>query len=313
MEVSYMQSLLPRGPKADGDFGPITDGEVRDFQRTRGLEVDGVVGQQTWAALEAHAPPIIPEPAPGGLSVAQVSAICKIADDSAIAGYSWHDRGSAPPGYTRGIAVAFAQSLLRWHSGHAAVVNMARRNTGDDDIDALSWYNSDFSELGMSNDASGTDTLRHLYVLLMGLGMRESSGRHCEGRDQSADNVSSDTAEAGMYQTSYNASNGSSPEFDELMDEFARNPGACYLYVFADGVSCSESDWACYGSGRGYEFQTLCKSCPAFAVESCGLTLRNLRQHYGPINRKEAELRSDADDMLSSVQNYIEGREVIWT
>ena len=36
----------------------------------------------------------------------------------------------------------------------------------------------------MRNDVSGIDTLRHLFVLMIGLGMRELSGRYCEGRDQ---------------------------------------------------------------------------------------------------------------------------------
>jgi hypothetical protein len=49
----------------------------------------------------------------------------------------------------------------------------------------------------------------------------------------------------------------------------------------------------------------MCKSCPAFAVESCAITLRNLRQHYGPINRKEAELRVDADQMFKQVEDYL--------
>ena len=37
--------------RIDGQFGPITEEAVRDFQQTHGLEVDGYVGRLTWAAL----------------------------------------------------------------------------------------------------------------------------------------------------------------------------------------------------------------------------------------------------------------------
>lgn len=301
--VAYAQSLLPHG--FDGDFGPITDDEVRDFQRTRGLAVTGVIDDDTWDALEFHEPPVLPS-----LPSSAVAAVLMIAEASAIANYPWQDRGVAPKGYTQGMALAFAQSYLRLKAGNAAVVEMARRNSHDDEVDALSWYNSDFYALGMSNESSGVHTLRHLYVLLLGQGMRESSGQHCCGRDQSAENTSSETAEAGLFQTSYNA-HDCCPEFDPLMDEYEAAdsgtfPLSGFREVFARDVVCSDADWDCYGSGRGYDFQLLCKEQPAFAVESCALVLRNRREHYGPINRKEAELRTEADDMFRAVQAFID-------
>jgi peptidoglycan hydrolase-like protein with peptidoglycan-binding domain len=41
---------LQPGP-ADGIFGPATHGAVVQFQEKRGLEVDGIIGPQSWAAL----------------------------------------------------------------------------------------------------------------------------------------------------------------------------------------------------------------------------------------------------------------------
>jgi len=72
--VKTMQRLLrdrgfSPGP-IDGYFGPQTTGKVRQFQQSRGLVVDGVVGNQTWAALARATPtpaapaPAAPAPAP---------------------------------------------------------------------------------------------------------------------------------------------------------------------------------------------------------------------------------------------------------
>jgi hypothetical protein len=184
---------------------------------------------------------------------------------------------------------------------------MAKART-DSDKDALNIYRSQYDNLGMSNETSGAETLQHLYALLLGHGMRESSGRHCEGRDQSASNVSSDTAEAGLFQTSFNAHSASDPEFEDLMAEYStpRNEETCYYEAFAEAVSCSEADWENYGSGSGQEFQELCKTCPCFAVETAALTLRNLANHYGPIIRQETELKQAADAMFAAVRAYVD-------
>jgi hypothetical protein len=120
--------------------------------------------------------------------------------------------------------------------------------------------------------------------------------------------VQSETAEAGLFQTSYNAGGASDPEFFDLMTEYSdrANEATCYYSAFAEGVSCSDDDWESYGSGVGYAFQDLCKECPAFACETAALTLRNLANHYGPIIRKETELKRDSVLMLQAVRKYVD-------
>jgi hypothetical protein len=310
-DVRDMQSLIPDfNGEIDGDFGPTTEAKLTEYQATRGLAADGICGPITWQALY-ESKPVLPPP-PHALSVKEIDDIGEIAMSSDIATYSWKDRGQAPPGYTQGMALAFAQSYRKLKQGHPAAVDMAKARKSSDK-DALHIYWEEFNALDMSNETAGTDTLRHLYALMLGHGMRESSGRHCEGRDLSASNVQSDTAEAGLFQTSYNAHSASDPEFGNLMTEYSSsaNAATCYLAVFAEGVSCTNDEWGCYGSGEGYAFQELAKECPAFAVETCGLTLRNLANHYGPIIRHETELKPAADNMLRRVQDYIDQAEAV--
>jgi hypothetical protein len=311
-DVLDLQRMLPRFPgEFDGDFGPVTENAVLNYQASRGLEVDGICGQQTWQALYDHKLPIPPPPVPpGALTPEQQEVITRIANGCEIANYYWDDRGIAPTGFTQGMALSFAQTYKKLKQGHPAAIEMAQARL-DSDKDALNVYRDEFEQLGMPNEDDGIDTLRHLYAFMLGSGMRESSGQHCCGRDQSAENVESDTCEAGFAQTSYNAHTASDPEFDNLMDEYFEGLSPGYLEAFSEGVSCSSEDWENYGSPeeRGYQFQELSKNAPAFCAEAHGLTLRNLCNHYGPVLRGEVELKTEADQMFRLVQDYVDESE----
>ena len=53
-EVKHLQELLNQNGytlDVDGRFGPKTQGAVRDYQAKNNLEVDGIVGTNTWGAL----------------------------------------------------------------------------------------------------------------------------------------------------------------------------------------------------------------------------------------------------------------------
>src|SRR3954462_8471680 len=115
-----------------------------------------------------------------------IAEITRIAASSALARVSWGGRGAAPAGYIKGMAEMFAVALRKLAQGDPAATEMAKATAGDSSRDALAHYASECARLGMRNDVSGPDTLRHLFVLMIGLGMRESSRPHSPGRDQPA-------------------------------------------------------------------------------------------------------------------------------
>lgn len=210
--------------------------------------------------------------------------IKKIALDSKIAKYGWGNRGVTPNGYTKGMAILFARQVCNPSPATA-------KEAGSADKDALAYY-------GVSGSTLNT------WALLYGLGPRESSGKYCAGVDESASNHASDTAEAGTFQTSFNAF-GAHPEMMQLFNDYKAGKKKCYLEVFKEGVSCTAAKLKNYGSGNGLLYQKMSKECPAFHAEATAVGLRVIRKHWGPVNRKEAEFRNDTVQLLNDIQSYV--------
>ena len=296
MSVQYSLGLKP-----DGDFGTITEGAVKGYQAAAGLGADGIVGAKTWEALDD----LDSRKASGArLPQQQIDDIVDIAEGSAIARYSWKDRSTAPKGYTAGIALCFALAAVRLQDVHPTALVLAQADRNDSAEDALTWYRAEFiRKLDTDNSQDGIDTLRSLFVMLLGLGMRESSGRYCEGRDMSADNCTAETAEAGMHQTSYNI-RSFSEQIPLLLKAYWANPNG-FLPTFRNGASPKGDELANFGSGDGAKHQFLSKYAPAYHAYVTGIGMRFGRQHWGPINRSEVEIRPEANDMLLGVQRYL--------
>jgi hypothetical protein len=305
----------------DSMFGPETEKAVKKFQDDHNLDNDGVVGPQTWAKLaEVYDLPAYPAPMLEPLPPNILDEIEVAAAQSDVADLEWsgpEPRGQAPLGYIQGMALAYATCVRKYERGDYTAHEIAKAETLDDtDHDALALYRKQFQKLGMSNHIAGREVLRSVFVFLLGLGMQESSGEHCCGRDTSAgsSSQSSDTCEAGLFQTSWNYHNCATDAemlFDEYRHALERPEPQCQLVAFEREVSCDADDWENYGSGTGAEFQELTKICPAFAVESVAVGIRNLRKHWGPIGRMEVQIVPEAKELFLEIDEILAAGEAV--
>ena len=239
--------------------------------------------------------------------VSYTQQIKTLASQSSCAKYSFKSRGKAPVGYINGMALTYARSLCRIRANGAspAVAKiLSAANTRNTSKDALAYYASIFSARGIDTYTAGDNAVKAIYTLGIGLGMRESSGSYCEGWDRSAgSNRSSAEAEAGLFQVSYD-SIGASSELSRLYKEYQANTSRCGLEVFKQGVSCGSS--STLGTGAGATFQKFNKACPAFAAEYGMTMLRVRRNHFGPINRQEAEVVPACHSLLKTVEQMVD-------
>ena len=241
-------------------------------------------------------PAVTPSPEPSPTPQKDVKAeILKIADQSTCLAYSWKNRGRAPKAYIRGMALAYAAQL-------SSPNKFMQSATGNAAYDALAHYGITVKE--------GREALRTTWTLLIGLGMRESSGKHCCGKDASADNTSASGAEAGALQASYNSMSNpymaNAKEAQAVLTgiyaKYKAGVGTCDLDVWSQGVVCGADNWKNWGVGEGVTFQKLSKECPRFSAEYNATLIRVLRKHHGPLIRKEAEYRPECEQMLKAIE-----------
>ncbi|WLE59296.1 hypothetical protein GIY62_00895 [Burkholderia plantarii] len=246
-----------------------------------------------------------------------VAAITNIVSASSCRSIDWRDRGLAPKSYVVGLSLVFARSVC--HPANAdVVVASSAASLKHEKTDGLAAYDAIFKQLGMRNEQPGVDTLRHTYLLLLGLGMRESSGKYCEGRDVSQCFNDPGSAEAGLFQTSYGARRAD-PSLETLFQKYTASQDGCMLDQFKGKLSCKirksqnpkcpDATSDVVGTGPGADWQRLTKSCPAFATEYAAVVLRKnggLKGEFNPIRKQQAQLIPACDAMLQNVQRYVE-------
>jgi hypothetical protein len=236
-----------------------------------------------------NSPGIVPPPT-NPEKTFYTSQINDLAAKSSCATTSWANRGRSPAGYIKGMALSYARSLCRIKKTNspAAANILSAPSSGNATKDILAHYQDLLAVAGLHVDVGGETALKSTYTVGIGLGMRESSGKYCEGWDTTAGaNRPSAAAEAGMFQVSYD-SIGASPELRRIYDEYKADTSRCLLNTFKEGATCGAN--SILGTGAGADFQVFMKQCPAFAAEYAMTLVRVLRTHFGPLNRKEAQV-----------------------
>lgn len=225
-------------------------------------------------------------PATNQVASPSIANLVTIAANSACISYKWKDRGLAPRGYIKGMAIMMAKEVCQ---KNGAISGAMTKALGPIANDALALY-------GLQ------PTLVNLFSLGTGLGMRESSGCYTCGYDTSAGPETSIEAEAGLFQMSANAISQSSL-VQPMLNAYTADGTKCLADIFQEGSSCKVQ--GVVGTGLGAAYQKLVKACPAAAVESTFIIMRILRKHWGPINRQETEVVKVCSDMFGQIEAFV--------
>lgn len=236
----------------------------------------------------------------------QVSDISAIARTSECATHRWaNGQGRAPRGYTEGVALVFARAVC--HPDRAEVMAASAGPGRPGASDALDVYRRELAAVGMTGTSAGADKLRYTYLILLGLGMEESSGRYCMGRYMRDPFSSADSAESGLFQTSWGAHRRNAA-LEPLFRRYQRDDSGCLLSTFRPGISCPAGNERNWGTGDGAHWQGLTKRCPAFAAEYAAVVLRyngGSRGEFGPVRNRHVEISPACNTMLTRIQTFI--------
>ncbi len=234
--------------------------------------------------------------------VKNASAILALAAHSPCRSYPWkHRQGVAPIGYTKGVGLTYAKAYCEFKKNASGAIQVVKSGLGKAKYDALAFYRPYYS-FPVSTDR---DRLESVYALTLGLGMVESSGVTTTGAPYDSANPNPDaiTAEAGLYQTSYD-SISSDPSLTELMTFYKSHPEMCLLTTFMVGVHRKMT--VPIGDGPGANFQQFTKECPAFATEYAAVMLRVNKHHYGTINTHTAEYEKSCAAMFRRIESAVQ-------
>lgn len=238
-----------------------------------------------------------------------INKIITVAASSKITKYEWKGRGLAPVGFYSEMAVYYGMMYEKLKAGDSTAKAMIAHEDGAHDV--FDHYQSQLNSVGIFTlGASATDRLRALFVIMTGLAGRESSFGFDIGQDASAPtNRTADRAEAGWFQQSWDSLKANPVEIRKIFEYYFDNP-TNYQYIYSQHAAVRSGALINYGGGDGARFQQLAKSCPAFAVQACGLALRRLCNAWGPINSWAVEIRPEVDSLYTLVQHFIDDTEV---
>jgi hypothetical protein len=255
------------------------------------------------------------EDSPAAWHVA-IAQIYEHIDASGVSSINWTGRGMAPIGYLKGMALTYARVYCHYslrpgepenfRDRFAVQMAKAAGPGASTTTDAVARFARDLRALGADLSQDGVDVLRGLFTILIGLGMRESSGKYCTGRHRDKKiAATAQNSEAGLFQISYDIGVHAG-DFQALYKKYQQRPSSGFLDVFSEGVTCPADDWANVGGGPGRDFQQFSKDCPAFTVELAALALRSRANHWAPINARKVQIREECWTLLRGVETAID-------